>query len=272
MKNLNDISLTDIAPSSILGDKNIDALIKGIDPQLKLVTDNITQEFILSRIDELDSGVLDLLAWQFHVDFYDLAQELPDKREQIKNSILWHMKKGTVWAILKALDMIGITPKFINWYESGGDPYTFKIDAEIRHDYFKYGDKDEIGKNILRAIYEAKATRSFMSDIYAYFKEYTSLNITAGMAQGLGGYEIINLSPPQTEHDNILYAGMIHEENKEFSMEVDLNTMNELLAQFENRIFARMDQDKREIKLYIDNKYSELDAKLDEILELLRWH
>ena len=40
----------------------------------------------------------------------------------IEDSLVWHMKKGTKWAILKALSMIGIVGEFLLWKDTGDDP------------------------------------------------------------------------------------------------------------------------------------------------------
>ena len=297
MKSLNDISLRDIAPSSILDDKNISALISALDPELKLITDDITQEFILSRIDELDSGVLDLLAWQFHVDFYDLARDIDTKRRQIKDSILWHMKKGTSWAILKALDMIGVDAEFINWYEFDGAPYTFKIKANIRPDFYNYGDKEQITRNILRAINESKATRSFLAGLDAYLIDKADLKLFAGIAQGksgnvkmllekikapeptrknigiaqgLSGHERINLSRPDSDKTDIEFA-LAENKNRSISLGVELEQMEELLARFESRMFERLAQTEARITADFDRRQEEINARFDEILDLMRW-
>ena len=297
MIKLNDLSLNDIAPSSIKDDKNISAIIEALNPDLKFITQNITQEFIYSRIDELDSGLLDLLAWQFHVDFYDLAKDINAKRRQVKDSIQWHMKKGTAWAILKALDMIGVEAEFINWYEFGGEPYTFKIKANIPLDYHKHSDKDKIIDNIVRAINESKATRSFLAYLDAHLNDSDKKILFAGMAQGTGGLVTMLLARPEAPGQNINYSGMgqgisgyerintnrpsvdetkiyialAENKNRSISLGVELDTMNELLAQFEARIFDRLAQHEARIMAEINTRQNEINAKIDEILDLLRW-
>ena len=297
MKELNNISLSDIAPSSIKDDENISAIIKALDPELKLITNETQQEFILSRIDSLDSGVLDLLAWQFHTDFYDLTRDLDAKRGQVKDSILWHMKKGTAWAILKALDMIGVEAEFINWHEFGGEPYTFKIKANIPLDYHKYTDKDKIIQNIIRAINESKAARSFLVYLDAHLNDSDKKFLFAGIAQGTGGLVQIDISKPESPDKNFNYLGMAQgksgwesininrpsldetkifaamaeNKNRSISLGVDLTIMNELLAQFEARIFDRLEQHENFILNEIDARQQEINLKIDEILDLLKW-
>lgn len=297
MQTLENISLAQIAPPSIKYDKNVSAIIEALDPELKLITNETQQVFILSRIDELDEKVLDLLAWQFHVDFYDLANDLQAKRRQVKDSILWHMKKGTAWAIVKALDMIGVDAEFINWYEFGGSPYTFRIKATIRHDYYKYADKENLLENIIRAINEAKAARSLLDKLDAYIIEKANSRLYAGIAQGLSGNEIIGIQLPESPggagitfasaqglsgekiinisrpdgDTNEIHYGLGSGEFRAVSLGVDLDTMQELLEIFERRIFARLEAQEARIMAEFNSKYQELKLDTEEIKDLLRW-
>ena len=52
----------------------------------------------------LDSTLIDILAWQMHVDFYDHTQPLTTRRELVFNSIQWHHRKGTVALLQEVLD------------------------------------------------------------------------------------------------------------------------------------------------------------------------
>ena len=297
MKTLQDISLHDIAPSSIKHDININAIIEALDPELKLVTSDIQQEFILSQIDNLPEEIINALAWQFHVDFYDLAKDLDSKRTQVKDSIQWHMKKGTAWAIIKALDMIGVDAEFINWYEDNSTPYTFKIKANIRHDYFNYGDKDKIINHIVRAVYESKAARSLMSKLDARLIEKVKHDLFAGIAQGQSGNVRININLPEPPElakiiygiaqlesgsklinisrpsgdKSTLYHGIGTGEFRDINLGVDLDTMQELLQAFERRIFDRIESHEKLLLAEIHARDSEINAKIDEILDLLKW-
>ena len=61
-KNLHDLSLQDILPSSIRDDYQVYAAAKALDPELQGVSRDIRETLILSRIDELPEAVIDLLA------------------------------------------------------------------------------------------------------------------------------------------------------------------------------------------------------------------
>ncbi len=81
------------------------------------------------NLDELSEVIIDLLADQFQVNFYDiLGLNLETKRQLVKNAILWNKKKGTK-AIVE--EMLGVlydsNCKVQEWFEYGGNPYYFKI-------------------------------------------------------------------------------------------------------------------------------------------------
>ena len=51
-----------------------------------------------------DSNLIDILAWQFHVDFYDASKPLEFRKNLVQMSIQWHMTKGTPALIQWVLD------------------------------------------------------------------------------------------------------------------------------------------------------------------------
>jgi phage tail P2-like protein len=130
MTDIKSLKLLDILPSSIAGDAQVNAMLPALDAELLSVTGSIREALISSRIDELPENVLNLLAWQWHVDFYE-PEKLPValKRNLIKSSILWHRKKGTLWAVKQILRDLGLEPTIREWFDIGSAPYTFGIDA-----------------------------------------------------------------------------------------------------------------------------------------------
>lgn len=198
-KKLLELSLLDILPSSIANDLNVQAIARSIDPEMQSVSHDIRETLILSRIDELPEPVVDLLAWQWHVDFYELARTLEMKRATVKGSIPWHRKKGTRWAILKALEMIGVKGTFIPWWEvPGAKPYTFAIEAEITSVFWSQlpNVEDVIGV-IRRAIFESKATRSWLIDLKTIIKAEEKLPLYHGTATFRGGLHELRPGYPE---------------------------------------------------------------------------
>ena len=109
MADLSNTKLVDLLPASISGDANVIAAASAIDGELQKVTALIPETVLIARIDVLPEKVLDLLAWQWHVDFYDpVGFSIEKKRAVIKNSSAWHRKKGTPWAVKHSLLSAGL--------------------------------------------------------------------------------------------------------------------------------------------------------------------
>jgi len=69
------------------------------------VTSSLSEIIFIPLILQLaDSNLIDILAWQFHVDFYDHTKPLAFRRQLVQDSIQWHMRKGTVALVQDVLD------------------------------------------------------------------------------------------------------------------------------------------------------------------------
>ena len=65
-----------------------------------------------------DELLTDILAWQFHVDFYDKSKPLAFRKQLVALSIQWHMTKGTVKLVEDVLAMyFGSNVTLQEWYE-----------------------------------------------------------------------------------------------------------------------------------------------------------
>lgn len=291
------LSLNDIAPPNIAADPQVSSLITAIDPQLQELSAASLEPLILARIDELPENVLDLLAWQLHADFYDLAGSLAMKREAVKGSILWHMHKGTEWAIHEALRQIDISAEFIPWWKDGSEPYTFKLKALVTGDFYRTQGRDKLQASIRRAVEESKAARSYLAALETTIHFTDDVSLFAGVVPILGGERIIRLDVPAEPESTTLYtgigtglqgqqrlllareddiqapvfAGIVSIENRDLSLGVDLEDMHELLLRFEERILNRIDQYETKILKQFDLNQREINSRLDEILEMLRW-
>ena len=147
MTSLEQLSLLDLLPSSMLGDEDIEALVKALDPELQAITKRIIDVIMIPRIDEMPEDIIDSLAWQFHVDFYEpLGMNLNKKRELVKNSLIWHRYRGTKY-VLEEMIRILYTENFLirEWFEYDGDPYYFRIvideDAQLTETDFNVSVK-----------------------------------------------------------------------------------------------------------------------------------
>ena len=86
------------------------------------------------KLENLSDSELEELAWQFDISKveWELATDRKQKEELIKNNILLKAKRGTPWAVKKALSMINIKAKLTEWFETNGElpPYTFIVQTD----------------------------------------------------------------------------------------------------------------------------------------------
>ena len=159
MRDLYTITLEDLLPHSILSDEKVVFAAKSLDGEMGSVSSSIFEALILSRIDELPAEIVDLLAWQFHVDFYDPALSLTAKRNLVKSSILVHKRKGTPWAVRQVCNDAFGYAEIIEWFDYGGEPYHFSILTE--------GSLvDSVAwQSFFRALESAKNVRSWLDEI-----------------------------------------------------------------------------------------------------------
>ena len=297
MQDIYSLSLSSIAPSSITQDPHITSIIQSLDPQLQEISQASLEPLILARIDELPEGVLDLLAWQLHADFYDLAATLSMKREAVKSSILWHMHKGTQWAILEALRQIDIKAEFVHWHDSGDSPYTFKLKAVVAGDFYRTQGRDKLIASIRRAVEESKSARSYMTALETRMEFREDIGLYVGTSQLLSGRRTLKLQPVTPPESTRLYAGvslgiqgqerilLAHEPdiesriyagnitltNIDQNIGVNLDEMQELLLRFEQRILDRIDAYETRLMFTLNQNQEQTNKRLDDILELIRW-
>ncbi|MCX4025044.1 phage tail protein I [Endozoicomonas sp. SM1973] len=83
----------------------------------------------LWQADHCPLPLLPWLAWTLSVDEWDEHWDEQTKRQVIKNSIKVHQHKGTIGAVKKALDALHVRTEIKEWFEMGGEPYTFRVTA-----------------------------------------------------------------------------------------------------------------------------------------------
>ena len=159
-KDLQSTSLLDILPPNLLADKQIHAAAQALDDELQKITAATKEALLLPRLDELPEEVIDLLAWQWHVDFYEpVGMDIETKRRLIKNSIAWHRIKGTPAAVEQVVSAAFDTSHVQEWFEYGGKPYHFKVVTED-----VTTDKDVL-ERMRHAIHAAKNARSWLETV-----------------------------------------------------------------------------------------------------------
>lgn len=129
---VSNFDLLELQTSYLQQDTTIKALCSALTPYLEDINNSIKLAYLYGRIDELDENIIDELAWQFHVDFYESSLPLGTKRQLIKNSYRWHKIKGTPQAVEELTKTIfGGDSEVIEWFQYDGEPYTFRVFVNI---------------------------------------------------------------------------------------------------------------------------------------------
>lgn len=158
-KTLQTVKMADILPPNLMNDADIRAIAAAIDEEMQLLINDIKQCLHLPRLDELPEEVVDLLAWQWHVDFYESTLPIAKKRELVRKSIAWHRRKGTPGVVQEVVSAVLSNGVVSEWFEYGGDPYHFKVETdEIVTDQTVYD-------RLIKLVMAVKNVRSWLESV-----------------------------------------------------------------------------------------------------------
>lgn len=159
MIDLYNISILDILPDSLKQDPDMVAMAKALTPEMQLLSEEIKLCLLLKMIDHLSSELVDHLAWEMHVDFYDPDLPLEVRRLLVKNSIPQHRRKGTPAAVEELISTVFGDGRVEEWFEYGGEPYYFKVVTNNRD------VTTEQALLFTRALNSVKNTRSWLEKV-----------------------------------------------------------------------------------------------------------
>lgn len=131
---MNDIRHDDLLrllPRVLKEDKSFHAFATVMAKQLKAIIDDTNHATIYARIDALPEELLDVLAYDFKVDWWDYGYSVEQKRQTLKDSFLVHKHLGTKFAVETAIRAIYPKTDVEEWFEFDGDPYTFRLLIDV---------------------------------------------------------------------------------------------------------------------------------------------
>lgn len=97
--------LIESCPPSISYDRQVQSASAAFDQEMYSVIDDTGQVVMIPNIMSLmDPTLIDVLAWQFHVDSYDATKSLDFRKTLVQQAIEWHRTKGTVALLQQVLD------------------------------------------------------------------------------------------------------------------------------------------------------------------------
>ncbi len=184
-------------PSSLAEDKTQLALASVTAKELVELYEDNDILALYARIDELDESLLDILAYDFKVDWWNENYSLTEKRSTFKQ--LWNVKRklGTPLSSYLAISAIFENAAIQEWWQYGGIPHYFKILIDLGEALTDY---DKLQK-VVNGVRYYKNKRSVLEEIDINI-EKTS-NVYIGVA--LQGGNDIQMSVPGINPDDYTF-------------------------------------------------------------------
>jgi phage tail P2-like protein len=158
------VSILSLMPPNLAKDRNVKMMAEAFDETLRDIIKKIPDIGIIPNLvleNLVNETLIDILAFQFHVDFYDPKMPIEVKRKLVLKSLDWHTRKGTPSVVEEIVTAVFSDAVIEERYEYGGLPYRFRISTGLPL------SDGEIIKNLMDAIFSVKNTRSWLDVIDA---------------------------------------------------------------------------------------------------------
>ena len=153
-------------PPALQKDPSAVALAEAMADLLAQRPEEIEQLRIYPVIDRLDERLLDILAYDFKVDWWDADYSLEEKRRTLKDSWRVHKMLGTKAAVETAIRAIYPRTTVQEWFEYGGEPYHFRLNINVSNETIA----SEKQRRVLERLNYYKSLRSH-NDGVTYFMQ-----------------------------------------------------------------------------------------------------
>lgn len=170
-KGIFDVTLSDMFP--------IDSVelqcLSYVDTMLTEEFRNFTETVVLaSNVDNLSEDILDLLAAQYRIPYYDSSFDIELKKNLVKEGYQWVMTAGTTGCVNRLIQAIFGSGNVVEWYEDRNIPEGY-FDIKI-NDKNIPEDKALVFERILR---NAKNVHSKLRDVVANHDMSHEVNIVS---------------------------------------------------------------------------------------------
>ena len=116
-----------ILPSVLRDDAGMEKLARTVAENINGILPQINRAGIYFRINELDEGLLDVLASDMNIEWYNYNASIEEKRAIIQNSWNIHKHTGTKNALNSVISDVIPGTSVEEWFEYDGDPYHFRM-------------------------------------------------------------------------------------------------------------------------------------------------
>jgi len=163
-------NLMSTLPTFLQTDPTIMAIAESIAETLSEMPETVDNARIYPKIDELPEDLIDLLAYDFKIDWWDLDYSIEQKRQILKES--WHVHRtlGTKHAVETAISAIYSNTYVSEWFQYGGPVFEFTLHIDATYElvdpekHQRVLDRLEFYKNLRSAPYHIEySARPFAS-------------------------------------------------------------------------------------------------------------
>lgn len=166
-------SLLSTLPRALAEDENLLALASATADSLAAHNVRIEDLLIYANIDNLPEDLLDMLAYDFKVDWWDYSYSLEEKRKTLKRSWYVHKYMGTTAAVKTALSSIYPSAILEEWFDYDGEPYHFRLIIPIDEQTVDPVKHDTVMKLVrfyknLRSVLDSVSYTGASSDVSSF--------------------------------------------------------------------------------------------------------
>lgn len=127
---IQEVNLLQLLPPALTFDENALSIAQALANGLQENAVLAKEAGIYYRIDELSEPILDILAVDLHVDWYDSNATIDEKRAVIASSVFVHRHMGTPAAIHRVLDDNFGGGEVMEWFDYGGKHHHFEVKTD----------------------------------------------------------------------------------------------------------------------------------------------
>lgn len=124
---LDNLDLLSLQTGAMKEDKTIIALSIALNKQIEKIVEETSVISIYNNIDNLDEVILDMLAYDLDITWYDSMAPIDVKRKLIKTGVKINKLLGTPHAVEEVIKMHFGDGLVQEWFEYGGEPFMFKV-------------------------------------------------------------------------------------------------------------------------------------------------
>lgn len=181
---LSELDFVRLLPAFMRDDEAVIALSNAINRLIGEPAKRLSTIRTWDKIDELNEAECDEMAWELDIDWYDsTGMSLEEKRETIKAAQQIKRKRGTKWAVERLITAYFGEGYVVEWYETGGTPYTFMVMTTNTHISAENFDK------FVEAANAAKNERSHIAGVFYYWQQGPDPGVECGLGSSLHRYD-----------------------------------------------------------------------------------